>query len=240
MDPAYIAVHVEEDRLHWYFRARLAVIRSVLRSVLPARPVRLLEIGCGTGNMLSALSEFGEAVGLEANDTLLAVAQAAGLDARKGALPDDLGGTQGWAEIVLLLDVLEHLDDDVAGLRRARETLGEGGLLLVTVPAFGWLWSGHDIALGHRRRYTSAGLRRVVEAAGYRVERVSYFNTLLFPVIASLRLWKRWCGDDRHDLRRPGPAANAWLERLFALERHVVPTVALPFGVSLLLLARRS
>ena len=107
------------------------------------------------------------------------------------------------------------------------------------MPANPWLWSGHDVALGHRRRYTLAGLRRVVEAAGYRVACLSYFNSVLFPVIASVRLWKRLRGDDRHDLRRPGPALNAFLERLFALERHVVPTRVLPFGASLLLVAHR-
>ena len=239
MDPEYLAVHAEEDRLHWYFRGRLAVLLGVLRRVLPPRRVRLLEIGCGTGNVLVALGEFGQAVGMESNDVLLAGARAAGLDVRKGALPDDLVVAPEWADVVLLLDVIEHLDDDVAGLRGARRALARGGLLVVTVPAYRWLWSGHDVALGHRRRYTAARLRGAVEAAGYRVERVSYFNTLLFPVIAAVRLWKRLRGDERHDLERPRPALNALLERLVALERRVVPTSALPFGVSLLPVARR-
>ena len=239
MDPAYLAAHVEEDRQHWYFRGRMAVLRGALRRVLPRRRLRLLEIGCGTGHVLGGLGEFGEAVGIEANDALLAVARAAGLDARKGALPDDLPITPGWADVVLLLDVIEHLDDDVAALRAARRVLREGGMLVVTVPAYPWLWSGHDVALGHRRRYVAAGLRRLVDGAGYCVERLSYFNTVLFPVIVGTRLYKRWRGDDRHDLRRPGPVLNTVLERLFSLERHVVPTRALPFGTSLFVVARR-
>jgi SAM-dependent methyltransferase len=239
VDSAYLAAHVEEDRQHWYFRGRLAVIRGALRRVLPRRSLRLLEIGCGTGHVLGGLTDFGEAVGIEANDALLAVARAAGLDARKGALPDDLSVAPGWADVVLLLDVIEHLDDDDAGLRAARRVLRDDGLLVVTVPAYPWLWSGHDAALGHRRRYVAAGLRRLVEAAGFRVERLTYFNTVLFPVIAGTRLYKRWRGDDRHDLRRPGPALNSVLERLFALERYVVPTPALPFGTSLFVVARR-
>ena len=83
------------------------------------------------------------------------------------------------------------------------------------------------------------GCASVVETAGYRVACLSYFNSVLFPVIASIRLWKRLWGDDRHDLRRPGPALNAFLERLFALERPMVPTRMLPFGASLLPTARR-
>ncbi len=239
MDPAYVAVHMEEDRRHWWFRGRLAVLLAVLRRALPRRPVRLLELGCGSGNVLGALGEFGEAVGMETHPALAAAARAAGLDVRPGALPGDLVVPPGWADVVLLLDVLEHLEDDAAALAAARRALAAGGLLVVTVPAYGWLWSAHDVALGHRRRYTAGTLRRLVECAGFAVERVSYFNTLLFPAVALARAWKRLTGGSAHDLRRPVPPVNRGLEWVFALERHVVPRVSLPFGSSLLLLARR-
>jgi SAM-dependent methyltransferase len=240
MDPAYLAAHAEEDGQHWYFRGRLAVLRGALGRLLPPPPLRLLDIGCGTGSVLAILSDFGDAVGVESNEALLAAARGAGRNVRKGMLPDDLGVAPGSADVVLLLDVAEHLDDDLAGFRAARQALSPDGLLVVTVPAYPWLWSAHDVALGHRRRYTSASLRRVVEAAGYRVERVGHFNTLLFPGLAAIRFWKRLRGDDRHDLRRPGRAVNALLERAFSLERYLVPTPALPFGASLMLVARRS
>jgi SAM-dependent methyltransferase len=239
MDPAYVAVHMEEDRSHWWFRGRLAVIRATLRRALPPRPVRLLELGCGSGNVLAALGEFGEAVGMEAHEDLTAAARAAGLDVRVGRLPDDLGVAPGWAEVVLLLDVIEHVDDDVAALCAARAAVREGGLLVVTVPAYQWLWSGHDEVLGHRRRYTAAGLRAAVERAGFEVVRVSYFNTLLFPLLAAVRGWKRVRGDRGHDLHRPPALVNWLLERVFAFERRLVPRVRLPFGASLLLLGRR-
>jgi SAM-dependent methyltransferase len=240
LDPAYLAAHVEEDARHWYFRGRLAVIHGALRRVLPRRRLRLVDIGCGTGAVLRKLADFGEAVGIEASEVLLATARAAGLDARKGALPDDLPIAAGWADVVLLLDVIEHLDDDAAALRAAGRLLTAHGVLVVTVPAYPWLWSGHDLVLGHRRRYVAGPLRRLIEGAGYRVERLTYFNTVLFPAIAGRRLYKRLRGDESHDLRRPGRALNGLLERLFALERHVVPTPTLPFGTSLLVVARRS
>ena len=240
MDPAYLAVHMEEDTRHWWFRGRLAVLLAVLRRALPPRRVRLLELGCGTGNVLAALGGVGEAVGMEAHPDLVAAARAAGLDARPGRLPAELPVPDGWAEAVLLLDVLEHLDDDAAGLAAARRALAPGGLLVVTVPAYRWLWSGHDVALGHRRRYTAGVLARRVGEAGFAVERVSYFNTLLFPVVAAVRAWKRLVGARGHDLSRPPEPWNRALERVFALERHLVPRLALPFGSSLLLLARRS
>src|SRR5881396_1199775 len=140
MDPAYVATHVEEDRRHWWFRGRLAVLLAILRRVLPPGHARLLELGCGTGNVLAALAEFGEAVGMETHPDLAAAARAAGLDVRTGRLPDDLVVPPGWADAVLLLDVIEHLDDDVAALETARRALRPGGLLVITVPAYRWMW----------------------------------------------------------------------------------------------------
>jgi SAM-dependent methyltransferase len=238
MDPAYLAVHAEEDRDHWWFRGRLAVLVAVVRRLVTQRPARLLELGCGSGNVLEALTAFGDAVGMEREPTLLAAARAAGLDVRAGVLPRDLVVPNGWADVVLLLDVLEHIDDEAAALATARRALRPDGALVVTVPAYAWLWSGHDVALGHRRRYTAGRLRRALESAGFRVERVTYFNTLLFPVMVVARMWKRVRGDDRHDLRRPGPLVNGLLTWCFALERLMVPRTALPFGGSLLAVAR--
>jgi len=238
LDRAYTATHIEEDRHHWYFQGRLAVLLGVLERVLPAPPLRLLELGCGTGNVLGALGRFGEAVGVELDPQLRDVGRAAGLDIRAGALPDDIPIAEGWADAVLLLDVIEHLDDDLGSLRAAARFVRPGGAVIVTVPAYGWLWSAHDVALGHRRRYTARGLHRLMETAGFHVERLGYFNSVLFPAIAGVRLVKRLTGDRNHDLHRPPAPVNATLTRLFALERHVVVTPGLPFGSSVLAVAR--
>jgi SAM-dependent methyltransferase len=239
VERAYTTVHIEEDRRHWYFRGRLAVLLAVLERVLPAPPRRLLELGCGTGNVLQALGRFGEAVGVERDPDLRAVGCAAGLDIREGTLPDDLPVADAWADAVLLLDVVEHLDDDLMGLCAARRTLRPGGVMVITVPAYPWLWSGHDVALGHRRRYTARTLRSLIAAAGLSLGHVGYFNTALFPVIAGVRLAKRLVGSGAHDLHRPAERVNRALERLFALERHVVLRPGLPFGSSVLAVARR-
>jgi SAM-dependent methyltransferase len=239
VDRAYTAVHIEEDRHHWYFRGRLAVLLAALERTLPPRPCRLVELGCGTGNVLQALRRFGDAVGVEHDETMRAVGAAAGLDIRAGTLPDAVPVPEDWADAVLLLDVIEHVDDDVAALRAARRITRPGGVVMVSVPAYAWLWSGHDVALGHRRRYTASRLRAALVAAGLHVQDVGYFNTALFPAIAAVRLVKRLGGGGGHDLRRPPALINGALTALFAFERHLVLRPGLPFGSSVLAVARR-
>jgi SAM-dependent methyltransferase len=239
VDAAYVAAHIESSPGHWWYRGRLAVLLSCLRRTLPARPLRLLELGCGTGEVLAALRQFGEAVGMEPHPDFAAAARKRGLDVRDGRLPNDLGVPDHWADVVLLLDVLEHVNDDLAALTAASRALAVGGTLVVTVPAFPWLWSPHDVALGHRRRYTARTLRAVATRAGFGVERMTYFNTLLFPAIVAARLWKRGRATRGHDLEESPPLLNGCLERVFALERHLAPRLVLPFGSSLLMLARQ-
>jgi SAM-dependent methyltransferase len=239
VDRAYTAVHVEEDRRHWYFVGRLAVLVAALEAVLPPPPRRLVELGCGTGNVLQALGRFGEAIGIEYDPELRAIGVAAGLDIRAGVLPDDIPLADGTADAVLLLDVIEHLDDDRAALRTAWRLLRPGGVLVLTVPAYAWMWSGHDVALGHRRRYTARRVRRLLDDDGFRVAHAGYFNTVLFPAIAGVRLAKRLAGGGGHDLHRPAAPMNRLLTGLLALERHVVLRPGLPFGTSVLAVAHR-
>jgi 2-polyprenyl-3-methyl-5-hydroxy-6-metoxy-1,4-benzoquinol methylase len=238
MDPAYLAAHLDADRDHWWFQGRRAVIIAVLERLLAPDRHRLLDVGCGSGNVLEALGRFGEAVGMEANESLVAAGRRAGLDVRRGVLPDDRVVPAGWPDVVLLLDVLEHVDDGAA-LRAARALLQPGGLLVATVPAYQWLWSAHDVALGHRRRYTASRLRAVIGASGFTVVSLSHFNTLLLPCVALVRTLKRLRGAGGHDLAQPSPLVNGLLARVFSLEAAVVPRCPLPCGASLIVVGRR-
>jgi SAM-dependent methyltransferase len=240
VDPGYAAVHAEEDRAHWWFRGRRAVILAEMARHLPRRRCRLAELGCGSGGMLEALGRFGHAVGVEADPALLEAARARGLEALPGRLPSVIPLPRGAWDAACLFDVLEHLDDEAAALRAAAELLVPAGWLFLTVPAYGWLWSRHDELLGHRRRYTARRLGRVVAAAGFAVERLTYFNTLLAPPIVLLRLLRRMQGAGSHDLRRPPAALNAALAACFGAEARLLRWGAFPFGISVFLAARRA
>ncbi|HKC06003.1 MAG TPA: class I SAM-dependent methyltransferase [Methylomirabilota bacterium] len=238
MDPAYAAVHAEEDRAHWWFLGRRAVILAEMTRRLPARGVRLAELGCGSGGMLEALGRFGTAVGVEMYPALRARARERGLDVRAGALPDAIPLEPGRWDAVCLFDVLEHVDDEAGALAACRRLLAPGGRLFVTVPAYAWLWSRHDELLGHRRRYTARALRRAAERGGYTVERLTYFNTLLAPPIMAVRLARAALRRPGHDLDRPAPLLNRALAACFSSEARLLRWVSPPFGISILLAAR--
>ena len=240
MDPAYAAVHAEEDRAHWWFLGRRAVILAEMARRLPAGRARMAELGCGSGGMLEALSRFGTAVGVETDAALRARAQERGLDVRAGALPDAIPLHPGRWDAVCLFDVLEHVDDEAGALAACRRLLVPGGRLFVTVPAYAWLWSRHDELLGHRRRYTARGLRQVAERAGFTVERLTYFNTILAPPIMAVRIVRAALRRPGHDLDRPAPWLNRALAACFSAEARLLRWTSPPFGISILLVARRA
>ena len=139
-----------------------------------------------------------------------------------------------------MTDVLEHLDDDVASLTALRRRLKPKGWMLLTVPALSWMWSEHDVMHQHRRRYHATRLREMVGTAGFQVHYISYFNFLLFPVIAATRMMQRviGAGSEGHDLRMPSPRMNSLLKTVFASERLLLGSWSSTFGVSLMLLAQ--
>lgn len=232
---------VEEH--HWWFRGRRAVILAVMRRHLEPRPSRrILDVGCGTGGNLAALRQFGQVEGLDHSEEALRYCrERLGPDflLHRGALPEGL--PPGRFDVVTALDVLEHLPDAVGALRALRQALEPTGVLVCAVPAFPFLWSAHDEVHHHQRRYTLALLRQQLAEAGLRLRWSSYFNSLLFPPIAAVRLWQR-LGTRRRavrsDVEAGGPAwSNRLLEAVFSAERFLVPRFPLPAGVSLLALA---
>jgi len=227
---------------HWWFTGRRAILSSVIRRLGLPDEARILEIGCGTGGNLEMLSAFGRVSALESNQTALAIAShntAGRFDIRAGRCPRDIPFARQGFDLVCLFDVLEHIEEDVATLEAVGTLLARGGQAVVTVPAYRWLWSSHDEFLHHKRRYSAAELRAKISAAGLRIAKLSYFNTLLFPLAAAVRIKDRLLNQDRASgTALPARPINSLFHMVFSAERFLVGRLPLPFGVSMMAVLR--
>jgi SAM-dependent methyltransferase len=230
-----------EDR-HWWFLARRSILADQISRLGLPRSARLLEVGCGAGGNLELLARFGEVTAVEPDEESRSFAAGkAHATVVDGGLPDGLPFPSERFDLVAALDVIEHIDDDGASVRALAGLLKPGGFLVATVPAYRWMWSAHDALHHHKRRYTLGRFRRLFETAGLKVRKASYFNTLLFPLIAAIRLVKAALGMKRGDEEAmPGASLNSILSALFGAERFWLRTAAFPFGVSILLIAERT
>ena len=229
------------EKEHWWFVARREILARYLdaRAPLPDG-ARILDVGCGTGAILEMFSARHDAWGVDTSPQAIAFCRERGLSKlRLGPLAEF--SAPAPFDLITMLDVVEHAEDDLGLLRDALPLLGDRGRLLVTVPAFPSLWSAHDEMLHHERRYTRDLLRRRIAEAGFVTEHITFFNTFLFPVALARRTLGRLAGmEQTHDLDIPAPALNALLRRVFAAEGDVLRSGSLPFGLSLLCLASKA
>ena len=222
--------------VHWWFVGRRRILEAALEQLdLPA-DARILEAGAGTGGNISLLRRFGTVTATEPDPRARAwIAEKTGTTAVDCTLPDTtpLQGTR--FDLIVMLDVLEHIEDASSALANLRGNLRPGGRFLVTVPAYPFLWSPHDESLMHFRRYTRRSLTETATAAGMKISRMRYFNTLLFPVVAATRVVLNLLGNRSvNEETLPPAVVNGILTTLFAAERHFVLSLPMPFGVSLL------
>lgn len=229
------------EQTHWWFTARRRILAGEIAR-LPLPPAaRILEVGCGPGGNLEMLARFGDLQAIEPDAASRAwAAERSGVPVHGGLLPDGLPDLGGPLDLIAAFDVIEHVDDDRGAVNALAGLLRPGGQMITTVPAHAWLWSQHDVAHHHKRRYAMADYRRLFADAGLRVRRASYFNSVLFPPIAAVRLAGRLLGrPGGDDEALPPPALNAVLRTLFASEAALLKAVDLPFGVSILLTAEK-
>jgi SAM-dependent methyltransferase len=232
---------------YWWFVARRVIVRDLLARYrflgdLERRP-RLLDVGCGTGASLKALAEFGEVVGVDRSREALQFCRQRAPYRLALALGEALPVADDSVEVITALDLLEHIQDDAAAVRDFARALRPGGVLLVTVPACPLLWSEHDEALDHLRRYRAARLRRILQESGLRVERLSpLIATLLLPIAALRllqRLRRRHGSEPKTALIEPPAFVNTALIWLLRLEGKWLLRANLPVGVSLMAVARK-
>jgi SAM-dependent methyltransferase len=230
--------HLEDK--HWWYAARRQILTVVLKTLtLPPSP-KIVEIGSGTGGNLPMLAQFGQVEAIEPNSEGRVFITQRGFPVQDGLLPDQMPIPPESVDMVAMLDVLEHVEADAASLKTVHNMLKTGGYLVLTVPAFPSLWSYHDKQRHHHRRYTKQQLRALCLAAGFTIEKFSYYNTLLFPVVVGVRFLNKLLGrHDSSDEKMPSTRTNAVLQAIFASERHWLRRASLPIGVSLLVVLRK-
>jgi len=242
-DHEYEAMYGLED-FYWWFVARRSLVEEIVthegeQATKP--PLRLLDVGCGTGSNLAVFGRKTQAVGVDLSTEALRFCQMRDIESVALTPVEHLPFPDGAFDVVTALDMLEHTDDDLAALTELRRVCKPGGLLICTVPAYGFLWSEHDEALKHRRRYTAHELRNKLSLTGFETQRTSYFITLLFFPILAMRIYQGLFKKSTHpktSLQVLPPFVNSLLIGILALEQRVFRHINLPFGVSIVGLAR--
>ena len=238
------AIMDEVEGSHWWFVGRRSILESFLQTIVQslksnAQSLRILDVGCGTGANLEMLSQFGEAEGVDVSDDALEFCRLKGLKAQKG-LAETLPYDDELFDLTTALDVVEHLDDDVAGLKEMYRVTKRGGYSLIFVPAFMWLWGVQDDISNHRIRYTKKEIVERLETAGYTIERATYANWTFFAPILGGRVFMKLTGIKPESENNINVSAlNGLFGKLFGAERFWLRNFNFPIGVSIVVVAKK-
>jgi SAM-dependent methyltransferase len=245
-----------EDK-HWWFVGRRAILETFMGQIVngsefrlqaasevPAKAgtqnaLRILDVGCGTGANLEMLSQFGNAEGVDVSDDALDFCRRKGLAVQKG-LAETLPYDDESFDVTTALDVVEHLDDDIAGLKEMYRVTKRGGYSLIFVPAFMWLWGVQDDVSNHRIRYNKQQIVERLKQAGFAIERATYANWTFFaPILAGRTLMKLTGIKPESENNVNVSALNGVFGKIFSAERFWLKSFNFPFGVSIVVVAKK-
>jgi SAM-dependent methyltransferase len=244
MEPHVYKQIFDAECIHWWFKVRRRIIERVLSRHLVAPLPAALDIGSGTGLNAMLIKKFASEVrGLEKSPEaiILSKVRYPELEVTQASFPE--ADLDRQYNLITLFDVLEHLSDDYRALANIKRHLSSGGKVVITVPAFQWLWSEHDNILHHFRRYTKSSLVKVIKQVdGFEIEYISYFNTTLFLPIVIFRFLRNILGFNRNktdDFLVP-KVLNRLLEKLFAFDLKLINKSLCPFGISIIAVLRKA
>lgn len=237
-----IMYHLEDT--HWWYVGMKRIVHNLLGKLLSERSgLRILDAGCGTGGMLDYLGSYGTVVGIDASPEAMVFSRERGGHRLVQASVTQLPFDDSSFDLIVSFDVLYHraVLDDSQALKEFHRILKPNGHVLLRLPAFNWLRGSHDEAVHTKQRYRAPELRDKLTRAGFKVEKVTYANTILFPVAVA----KRACEmafqlHGGSDVKPTSPVINTVLTRVLGIEAALVDHVSLPWGLSVLAWAERS
>lgn len=233
----YEDLYLQEEK-HWWHISKRNTVKKMLTSFLRSKKARILDIGCGAGKTMDMLSSFGTVWGLDKSKKALSFCRERGFGHVALGEAADTGFGNNFFDCITLLDVLEHTDEN-ATLQEAKRILKPGGIIIMTVPAYQWLWSTWDEVLKHKKRYTKRDLEAVVKKNGLTIISSSYmYSFLLLPVFIFRKL-KSQKKSYESDFSTNPALINAFFTFLSNIERHFVIRGLVPFGTSLIVVCKK-
>ncbi len=225
---------------HWWLNARKEIVTNLFEKYSDSDLLNILEIGFGTGGVLEAVSRYGQAWGMDSAEAIK-YAQKRYPDTRlfEGRLPDEVPFPENSVDRVIMLDVLEHIEDDSLSLKKIAGLLRPGGMLFLTVPAFSFLWGKHDMDAMHRRRYSRREIIQKLKGAGFDIVKCSYFNMFLFFPIALAKMSNKIRTSSVEKKEFPQVIENLFYN-IFRSEKIFLERFNLPFGISIICIVQKN
>lgn len=245
MDKRYLSKYYSFEQNHWWFIVREKIIVDAIRKWVRGHHLTILNTGPASGKSSLMLQQFGNVMSLENDpDACSFLRDELGIPITQGSVTAIPYSNETF-NLVCAFDVIEHIEDDHRAVVEMKRVLAKGGHLVVTVPAFSFLWSAHDVINHHKRRYTAADFRKILQKNGFRIVHQTYFNTFLFLPIAAFRFIRnvfqkeKVQNSDFETILSGNSFANYFFKSVFSLERIVLKKLVMPFGVSIMFVARK-
>ncbi len=231
----------EIETTHWWFTARQRILDEIIRERIKLpHGAKVLDVGCGTGAILAMLDRHYDAYGTDMSPLAIDFCRRRGLNKVFCCTLDTFPYPDLRFDLITMLDVIEHIDDDIGVLRQAFQLMKPNARILITVPAYDFLWSQYDDLNHHKRRYVRSRLIEVIRASGFSVEMDSYYNTILFPTAFVRRIFERFVKPKNDTtLEMPPRSVNTILRSVFGIERFLLRAFRLPFGLSIMAIAKK-
>jgi SAM-dependent methyltransferase len=235
-------IFFEIQKKHWWFTSKkIIVLDTISQYVSLNKSANILDIGCGSGLMLNALEKLGSTTGMDMSDEAIMFSKEIFKGPiEQGYLPNNIPFESNQFNLITALDIIEHIEDDIASLKSIRTMLKQNGRAIITVPAYMFLWSHFDELNEHKRRYTLSELKFKLQQSGFTIEKITYYNTFLFPLAYAVRKLNNLLGRNGvSDIDMPGNVVNFLLQKIFSFEKFLLRFLNLPFGVSILAVVKK-